>query len=170
MRREPRSAVIAEPPAPEISSAVAIGRGFADDRKNHRGAGLRLGAELPRDVADLQGDGRAERDRDEDHRNDRHADDEPRDLQELADRPRAAEEHAERVEREREHVARRDQQDLRSRFTSASSGVPASAWPSSSCRVAAPSRGSAPSPEAGGLGHRPASFSSDMPIGPSVSP
>ena len=66
--RLPRSAVMAEPPAPAMSSAVATGAASRTMASTMAAPVARLGAELAVERADVQGDDHAERDRDEDHR------------------------------------------------------------------------------------------------------
>ena len=87
--RAPMSEQIAEPAAPAMISAAAIGRRLADGREHRGGAGEGLGAELAGEVADLERDDRAERDRDQDRRHQRDAGDEPGLLDELAELERA---------------------------------------------------------------------------------
>ena len=106
MRREPRSAVIADPPAPEISSAVAIG---AASRTTARTIAAPVcdwapswRETLPTWRATVAPNAIATRITGTIDTLTMNHDD----LQELPDGPRPLEEHAERVEREREHVAR----------------------------------------------------------------
>ena len=82
--RAPMSEQIADPAAPAMIIAAAIGSRLAHDREHGAGAGERLGAQLAGQVADLEGDDGPERDRDQDGRHQRDAADEPGLLDELA--------------------------------------------------------------------------------------
>ena len=61
MRREPRSAAIALPPAPAISSAVAIGACSRTVARSRAAPMLALGAQLAEERADVQRDDHPER-------------------------------------------------------------------------------------------------------------
>ena len=89
--RAPRSEQIAEPAAPAMISAAAMGAASRTDGEHRGGARERLGAELAGQVAHLERDDRAEGDRDQDRRHQRDAGDEPRLLEELAELERARE-------------------------------------------------------------------------------
>ena len=81
--REPRSAQMAEPPAPRDEQGGDDRRGLADDGQHARRAGEGLGPELAGQRPELEGDDRTERDRDQRRRHDRDRGDEPALLDEL---------------------------------------------------------------------------------------
>ena len=103
---------MADPPAPAISSAVATGAASRTMARTIAAPVVRLGAELAGERPDVEGDHRAERDRDQHHRDAGDLGDEPALPQVLLPPLPHVERPPEPLEGDREHVARLPEQEL----------------------------------------------------------